>query len=378
MCRDEQLFTSYFDSLCEGNDPLVTEAVDGVPTRGESSGNALENERELNTGSTSKPTKKRKHTPVLKVRHDNNCLLLDSPVAELTNKVDWTEGGGEKNVAYQPFKLTDECPGDVYGNRKFIFEVLQQYAIMSRRPVYPSKNDKKRFRANCEGFVYWTKIKANNSNDYVLMTCQPEHSHTCSKVKENRWITSKLLAKRYTEKIKANPHIPLQSIRQCVNEEFGSSFSRMKAYRAREMTLEGIYRRTRDQYKKLFYYKHELERSHPNSTIDIQFEQHREDVSKGPRFLRFYCCLGPLKKGWKDWYRPVVFLDACFLTGMCKGQLFTAIGMDQNNGWWPIAWGVAESESYTQWKWFLDLLDIDLQLSENSPRFVFMSNQQKI
>ncbi|KAL1541335.1 hypothetical protein AAHA92_25572 [Salvia divinorum] len=53
------------------------------------------------------------------------------------------------------------------------------------------------------------------------------------------------------------------------------------------------------------------------------------------------------------------------------------MGMDHNNGWWPIAWGVAETESYAQWKWFLDHLDDDLELFANSLRFVFMSDQQK-
>ncbi|KAL1564044.1 hypothetical protein AAHA92_06449 [Salvia divinorum] len=36
-----------------------------------------------------------------------------------------------------------------------------------------------------------------------------------------------------------------------------------------------------------------------------------------------------------------------------------------------------ESEGRRQWKWFLDLLEVDLALSENSPRYVFMSDQQK-
>lgn len=66
------------------------------------------------------------------------------------------------------------------------------------------------------------------------------------------------------------------------------------------------------------------------------------------------------------------------MRGMYKGQIFTAFGVDLNNGWWPIAWAVAETESYEQWKWFLDHLDDDLELSDNGPRYVFMSDQQKV
>ncbi|XP_042013420.1 uncharacterized protein LOC121761814 [Salvia splendens] len=55
----------------------------------------------------------------------------------------------------------------------------------------------------------------------------------------------------------------------------------------------------------------------------------------------------------------------------------TAMGIDPNNDWWPIAWAVTEAESYEQWKWFLGYLAEDIQLQENAPRFVFMSDQQK-
>ena len=63
---------------------------------------------------------------------------------------------------------------------------------------------------------------------------------------------------------------------------------------------------------------------------------------------------------------------------MYRGQLMTAMGIDPNNGWWPIAWAVTEEESYEQWKWFLAYLSEDLHLHDNAPRYVFMSDQQKV
>ncbi|XP_041999906.1 uncharacterized protein LOC121749400 [Salvia splendens] len=62
---------------------------------------------------------------------------------------------------------------------------------------------------------------------------------------------------------------------------------------------------------------------------------------------------------------------------MYKGQLMTAMGINPNNGWWPIAWAVTEAESYVQWKWFVEYLADDLNLDANGPRYVFMSDQQK-
>ncbi|KAL3520791.1 hypothetical protein ACH5RR_018940 [Cinchona calisaya] len=51
------------------------------------------------------------------------------------------------------------------------------------------------------------------------------------------------------------------------------------------------------------------------------------------------------------------------------------MGMDPNNGWWPIAWVVVEKKTREQWYWFLELLIIDLEI-DNSNHYTFMSDQQ--
>ena len=96
-----------------------------------------------------------------------------------------------------------------------------------------------------------------------------------------------------------------------------------------------------------------------------------------PKFMRLYCCLGPLKKGFKGNYRPIIGLDSCYLKGIYRGQLLTAIAADPNNGWWPIAWAVVEREATEQWTWFLKYLSEDLEI-ENQCHYTFISDQQKV
>ncbi|XP_042012010.1 uncharacterized protein LOC121760399 [Salvia splendens] len=192
---------------------------------------------------------------------------------------------------------------------------------MTRRRVDVSKNDGKRLRAICKGkscewYVYARKIETHNNTDFVVVNMHRDHAHTCSQVLEQRWLTSKWLAERYMEKIKANPHIPLVAIRQCVDEEFGLKVGRKNAYRARDSALECIFGKAGLQYRRLFDYKAELERTHVDSSVHIHYENLRDTEAVGPRFLWFYSCLRPLKKE-------------------------------------------------------------DIHLQENAPRFVFMSDQQK-
>ena len=131
-----------------------------------------------------------------------------------------------------------------------------------------------------------------------------------------------------------------------MDEEFGLKVGRMKAYRTRDMALEGIFGKAGLQYRRLFYYKSELERTHLDSSVHLHYENFSEPELVGPRFLRFYCCFGPLKSAWLCFCRPIIFLDACFLRGMYTGQLMPAMGIDPNNGWWPIVLEVTEAESY--------------------------------
>ncbi|XP_071905949.1 uncharacterized protein [Coffea arabica] len=95
-----------------------------------------------------------------------------------------------------------------------------------------------------------------------------------------------------------------------------------------------------------------------------------------PRFMRLYCCLGLLKQGFRDGCRPIIGLDGCHLKGTYPGQLLTALGMDPNNGYRPIAWAVVEKEATKQWTWFLKLLSVDLDI-QNQYHYTFISDQQK-
>ncbi|XP_008235222.1 PREDICTED: uncharacterized protein LOC103334074 [Prunus mume] len=82
------------------------------------------------------------------------------------------------------------------------------------------------------------------------------------------------------------------------------------------------------------------------------------------------------KKGFIDTLRPVVGLDAYHIKGQHPGQLLSAVGVDPNNGMYPIAYAVADAENYATWTWFLELLAVDLGI-ENSNGYVFITNRQK-
>ncbi|GKD68963.1 mutator type transposase [Tanacetum coccineum] len=59
------------------------------------------------------------------------------------------------------------------------------------------------------------------------------------------------------------------------------------------------------------------------------------------------------------------------------GQILTAVGVDANNGIYPVAYAIVEAESKASWCWFLNLLWEDLVIEANF-NYTFISDRQKI
>jgi hypothetical protein len=67
--------------------------------------------------------------------------------------------------------------------------------------------------------------------------------------------------------------------------------------------------------------------------------------------------------------------DGTFMKGAFPGQILTVVGLDSNNGIYPLAYAVVEAETFQSWTWFLELLGEDLNLGPRS-NFTFISDKR--
>ncbi|KAI9195619.1 hypothetical protein LWI28_016668 [Acer negundo] len=117
----------------------------------------------------------------------------------------------------------------------------------------------------------------------------------------------------------------------------------------------------------------ELKKTNPEFTVVINTELGLDDKNK---FKRIYICFNACKQGWLHGCRKIIGLDACHVKSYHKAQLMWAIGIDADNGYHPIAYGVVEKEWHENWSWFLKLLKEDMNL-EDSLGITFMIDRQK-
>ncbi|KAG5550078.1 hypothetical protein RHGRI_015138 [Rhododendron griersonianum] len=79
-----------------------------------------------------------------------------------------------------------------------------------------------------------------------------------------------------------------------------------------------------------------------------------------------------VKKG-----RPFIGLDGCHLKGPYGGILLAAVGLDGNNGLFPIVVAIVEMEGSESWTFFIDHLQTVLGHGSEAKPWTFMSDMQK-
>lgn len=129
---------------------------------------------------------------------------------------------------------------------------------------------------------------------------------------KNRNVSTTWLAKRYIDTIRLNPDIPVEALKNQILRDLEVEISTVSGYRTKRKAMKLIDGEHKDQYKWLWDYCLEVKRAMPESSV---FLKRDGDTEGEDRFKRFYMCLGPLKKGFKENCRPLICLDGCHLKG---------------------------------------------------------------
>ena len=69
-------------------------------------------------------------------------------------------------------------------------------------------------------------------------------------------------------------------------------------------------------------------------------------------FQRVFWSFKPSIEGFQH-CRPVMSIDGTHLYGKYKGKLLIAMGCDENNQLFPLAFAITEGENTDSWGWFL-------------------------
>jgi hypothetical protein len=291
---------------------------------------------------------------------------------------------GRSNVKKGEFYVSEK-----FARPKEIKQKLRTYALESRRDIRMEKCDQERIRAICKGIVvgygrndtgscqpsgscsqskgkfgssktYKNKAKpmcpwflhvskVGNESIWSVKTLKDEHK--CLQTRKIKLLTARFLSSEVAKILLRDRKIPTAAIAMEINTNLQIDVPTTKISRARDFAMKRIAGVHEEQYANLRNYALKLKNKNKDTTVKIQVEANPDSSDAARVFRQIYVCLGALKKGYKAGRMDILGLDGAFIKGQNSGQVLTVVGVDSNNGLYPLAYAVVEAESKSSWLW---------------------------
>ncbi|QHN94000.1 uncharacterized protein DS421_17g597510 [Arachis hypogaea] len=264
--------------------------------------------------------------------------------------------------------------GMEFGTMQQFKDAVRKYSIQMGREAFFLKVEPHRCRVICYNETCPWEVycaRRNQPPSYQIKTLVDEH--TCPRSNKSRSVTCKWVAEELISKIRVCPNLSHREAREMFKVEFDICVGERMMFRAMEKAKDVIEGTEKEQYLKLRTYLSELRKANPGSTCRMSTTPQQEGL---PKFRSLYICLEACKRGFKEGCRPFLCLDGAFLKGYFGGQLLTAVAQDANNHLFPVAYGVVDAETKTNWKEFLEYLLDDIG-DHRQFDWHFMSDKQK-
>lgn len=231
--------------------------------------------------------------------------------------------------------------GMYFSNFDESMDAVRTWNTRRGRPWKFFKRDKVRVIAQCPvPDCDWYIYARSKDNQVQYRTFQDEHK--CGFTYHNKCVKSTWVAKKYYHTFRENPKMDSSTFRKQVMKENKMFLSKYQGIRVGIKALVEVQGNVGDAYKMLPDYIHEIQRSNPGSTTIMK----TIDGPEGRQiFQRLYLCFARVVEGFKAGCRPLFGLDGTFLKGPAGGILLTAVGVDPNNGYFPIAYAATEGEN---------------------------------
>jgi hypothetical protein len=310
---------------------------------------------------------------------DDDIVMEQKYDSEELNSSDPDVSDGEKAPKYDKFRM-EELHKDYEFKVGLEFASLQEFktairdwTIMNQRQNKYLKNDKVRVRIGCRGncgFLAFAS-KVGNKQTYRLKTYSGPH--TCPRVTNNKTANSKWISKTVAKRMATSDNVKLREIVHEIRSTYSVGITMNRAWRGKKIAKEIVDGDAAKQYSLLWRYSEELRRVNEGNTCKINVNRIGSTIV--PRFGSFYFSLDGIKKGFVTTCRPFIGVDGCHLKTKYGGTLLIAVGRDPNDQYFPLAFGVCETETKESWRWFLTLLMEDIGQEK---RWVFISDQQKV
>ncbi|XP_008240550.1 PREDICTED: uncharacterized protein LOC103339053 [Prunus mume] len=153
----------------------------------------------------------------------------------------------------------------------------------------------------------------------------------------------------FVDRIRAKPELKPVEIIHEFKDYYGIDISYYHAWFGKELAKLDVHGDQSKSFNELVCYVDAIKETNPRSLCVLECEAGIN------RFRWFFVLFRGCIAGFQ-YCIPLLFIDATFLKSKYKGQLLCASGKNGNQGLYPLAFVVADSETEENWTWFLQHL----------------------
>ncbi|XP_010524705.1 PREDICTED: uncharacterized protein LOC104802686 [Tarenaya hassleriana] len=238
---------------------------------------------------------------------------------------------------------------------------LHKYSIAHGFTYKYKKNDSHRVSVKCKAQGCPWRITASRlSTTQLICIKKMNPRHTCERavVKAGYRATRGWVGSIIKEKLKAFPDYKPKDIAEDIKREYGIQLNYSQAWRAKEIAREQLQGSYKEAYSQLPFFCEKIKETNPGSIAHFTT---KEDSSFHRLFISFYASISGFRQG----CRPLLFLDSAVLNSKYQGVFLVATAADAEDGIFPVAFAVVDSETEGNWFWFLEELKSTLSESRS-------------
>ncbi|XP_040377304.1 uncharacterized protein LOC107303549 [Oryza brachyantha] len=189
-------------------------------------------------------------------------------------------------------------------------------------------------------------------SSWKIQTCQ--YPHTCRAPADrfdHAQLTATIIADVIRDDLKENLELSIMSIRQLVRQRYKTVKPHYnKLWRGRELAIAQLFGSWEESYGLVTSLLEAMKVSNLGTKYQLLSNPTTHEGRRAFKCLAW--AFGPCIESVPH-LRPVISIDASFLSGRYQGRLLIACGYDAENKLLPLAFAIVEKEDSANWGWFM-------------------------
>ena len=245
--------------------------------------------------------------------------------------------------------------GQQYESKEKMKEKIQHFHINSNIEIKQTHSDKTRLRYKCKSNrCNWSLVARSTGYGDFWTISKNAVPHTCfsdASRLDHSQLTSGMVANCIKVSLRTNVDISIRAVRDLVEERYPGIVPKYnKLWRGRELAIARQFGSWEGSYGLIIPLLEAIKRANPGTKYKTVS---KPTGKEGYRyFMRAAWAWGPCIDAVTS-LRPIITIDACFLSGRYKGKLLIACAYDADNQLFPLAFGLVETEDFDNWGWFM-------------------------